>query len=159
MKIALHLFLSMQQFFYLSVIFQVQTVTIVPGLTFDNLSRLILQNFTRSAKYYGVDGIDIVFNQYNVKSIKYHRIIPCQITRWSHEWHLTLYWKLDHSMRSWRKYYPEKFSSILHMVQKLLLFEFCPKFAKIGFCQMQARFFQLWSRGSGWLFGELWNMY
>ena len=71
------------------------------------------------------------------------RVISCQITRRSHGWHLRFHWNLDHRMRSWRKYYPENFRFIPHMVQKLLLFEFCPKLAKIAFCQMQARFSQL----------------
>ena len=32
------------------------------------------------------------------------------------------------------------------MVQKLLHFKFCQKSAKIGFCQLQARFSQLWTQ-------------
>ena len=46
-------------------------------------------------------------------------------------------------MPSWRKYYPENFSSILYMALKLLLFEFCQKSAKIAIRQRQARFSQL----------------
>ena len=49
-------------------------------------------------------------------------------------------------MPSWTKYYPENVSFILHMVQKLLQFEFCQKLAKIAFCQLQARSFQLWTQ-------------
>ena len=32
------------------------------------------------------------------------------------------------------------------MVGKLLHFKFCQKLAKIAFCQLQARFLQLWSQ-------------
>ena len=39
-----------------------------------------------------------------------------------------------------------KISAFLHMVQKLLHFKFCPKSAKIAFCRLQARFFQLWTQ-------------
>ena len=46
----------------------------------------------------------------------------------------------------YRKYYPENFSSILYMAQKLLLFELCQKSVKNAFCQRQARFSQLWSQ-------------
>ena len=73
-------------------------------------------------------------------------IIPCQITTWSHGWHLSFYWNLNYLMPSWRKYYPQNFISILYMVWKLLLFEFCQKLAKIAFRQKQARFSQLWSQ-------------
>ena len=43
-------------------------------------------------------------------------VILCQIIRRSHGWHLRFYWNLNHMMPSWRKYYPEGFNSILHMV-------------------------------------------
>ena len=67
-------------------------------------------------------------------------VIPCQITTWSHGWHLSFYWNLNYLMPS------QNFISILYMVWKLLLFEFCQKLAKIAFCQKQARFSQLSSQ-------------
>ena len=66
------------------------------------------------------------------------RVIRCQMTRWFHGWHRRFYWNLNCRMPSWTKYYPENFSFNLHMIQKLLLFEFCQKSAKIAYCQVQA---------------------
>ena len=48
-------------------------------------------------------------------------------------WFYWLYWNLNHRMPSCRKYYPENFNFIFHMVQKLLLLD------------KKARISQLWT--------------
>ena len=55
-----------------------------------------------------------------------------------------IFLKLKPSDAFMKKCSPENFSFILHMVQKLSYLEFCQKSVKIAYCQLQARFFQIW---------------
>ena len=55
-----------------------------------------------------------------------------------------IFLKLKPSDTFMKKCSPENFSFILHMVQKLSYLEFCQKSVKIAYCQLQARFFQIW---------------
>ena len=92
------------------------------------------------------DVIVVLFSNDSTKNIFFVIwVIPCQIIRWSHGWHLRFYYHLNHRKLSWRKYYPENFNFILHMVQKLLLYEFCQRPFEIAFNQLQTRFSQLYT--------------
>ena len=77
------------------------------------------------------------------------RVIPCQITRWSHGWHLRFYWNLNHMMPclhmmktilSWKF----QFYSLYGL--KIITIWFLPKIGQNCLHQRQARFSQLWSQ-------------